>query len=477
MNVRRLSVISKFFLIVLTFAAINVAQAQDVQVTSADPSFALQGTEVEITISGSGFDKSAAVDFFVTGTTNPGGIIVKKIKVRGSKKIIVDIVVDSLAEIADFDIQVRLSGGRNGKGTTLFSVKQKPNDDPCVTSTTFPTFVYATASGSEGTLFSLSDADGSCVQTLTTYEGGSFIQGEIKLDYQAPGTPGESGTGRFVWQDKLTTKAIFLTEFVVIPGNIVTVMKDFVTIVQLADSEGSMGGLDIANDGDSLAFSHHSPDGDGDGYSDKESLYVVSIDGCLAESWLLTDPSACSGTSTEVLSFAPLVAYGPPRFTSMTWSTDRKRIYLDQSKHLHISGIQIAENTAPGVWTSFVLYDQNLLLPPPGTIRGAAAATVDWDSTRPGSREVVATTHDVSQCQAVIIVDVEDCLLGQCDTIGPAILFGNAPSWTSDGRLLYEERSPRGKFNCRTPGKILILDPFDPDDAPTQIVNGRDPDG
>jgi hypothetical protein len=355
-------------------------------------------------------------------------------------------------------------------------------ENACATSTTFPTFVYATASGSEGTLFNLSDADGSCVQTLTTYEGGSFIQGEIRLDYQAPATESDSGTGRFIWQDKLIAKAIYLTEFVVTPGNFVTVMKDFVPIVQLADTEGSMGGLDIANDGDSLVFSHHTADGDGDGYSDKESLYVVSIDGCLgpAGPWLLSDAndgSACSGTSTEVLSFAPLFDYGPPRFTSMTWSTDRKRIYLDQSKHRHTSGIQIAENTAPGPWTSFVLYDQNLLLPPPGTIRGAAGATINWDNTRPGPREVVATTHDVSQCQTVIIVDVEDCLLGQCSNIGPDDLSGSYPSWTSDGQLLYEERSPRGSGNCRNPGEILILDPFDPTDAPTRTVNGRNPDG
>lgn len=361
-------------------------------------------------------------------------------------------------------------GGDDGGGS----------ETTCATSTTFPTFVYATASGSEGTLFNLSDADGSCVQTLTTYDGGSYIQGEFKLDYQAPVAEEPHGFGRFVWQDKSSARAIFLTEFTVIPGNIVTVTKDFVTIVQLADSEGSMGGLDIANDGDSLAFSHHTADGDGNGYSDKESLYVVSIDDCLGSTgpWLLNDSSACSGTSAEVLSFGPLDDdYGPPYFTSMTWSTDRKRIYLDQMKHRHTSGIQVAENMAPGGWRSFVLYDQNLLLPHPGTIRGAAAATVDWDITRRGPREVVATTHDVNQCQTIIIVDVEDCLLGQCDNIGPDDLFGTSPSWTSDGRLLYEELSPRGNGNCRNPGKILILDPFDPDDAPTQIVNGRDPDG
>ena len=351
-------------------------------------------------------------------------------------------------------------------------------DNACETSTTFPTFVYAKVSGSGDTQFNLSDADGSCVQPLTTFDGGFDVQGDIRLDYQAPATPAESGIGRFVWPNRLSARTIYLTEFVVTPDNFVTVMKDFVPIVQLADSEGTMGGFDLANDGDSLVFSHHTADGDGDGYSDKESLYVVSIDNCLGPGgpWLLNDSSTCWGGSAEVLSFAPLFEYGPPRFSSMTWSTDRTRIYLDQSQHLHISGVQIAENTE-GVWTSFVLYDQNLLLPPPGTIRGAAGATVDWDNTRPGPREVVATTHDVNQCPTIIIVDVEDCLDGQCGNIGPDDLSGSYPSWTSDGRLLYEDRRRRGKGSCNDPGKIMILDPFDSTDAPTQTVNGGNPDG
>ncbi len=119
-------------LLVLAFA--GTAQAQDVQVNSANPNSAEQGTvDLNVEIAGTGFDKSAAVEFLVTGTTNPGGITVKKVKVRGSKKIIVTIDVDAGAEVADFDIEVRLSNGRKGKGTTLFKVQQKttgkPSDD------------------------------------------------------------------------------------------------------------------------------------------------------------------------------------------------------------------------------------------------------------------------------------------------------------------------------------------------------------
>jgi hypothetical protein len=115
------------FFTFMTLLLSGVALAQDPQVNSANPSTALQGTELDVEVSGSGFDNSAAVDFFVTGTTNPGGITVKKIKVRGSKKIIATIAIDAEAVVSDFDIEVRLSGSRTGKGTELFAVQKNDN--------------------------------------------------------------------------------------------------------------------------------------------------------------------------------------------------------------------------------------------------------------------------------------------------------------------------------------------------------------
>lgn len=115
------------FLIFVTLLLSNIAFAQNPQVNSANPATGLQGTELDVEIAGSGFDNSAAVDFFVTGTTNPGGITVKNVKVRGSKKIIVTIGIDAAAEVSDFDIEVTLSGNRTGKGTELFSVQVNDN--------------------------------------------------------------------------------------------------------------------------------------------------------------------------------------------------------------------------------------------------------------------------------------------------------------------------------------------------------------
>ena len=117
------------FLIVLVIACMTTAQAQEVQVNSANPMSAVQGTlDLDVEIAGSGFDKSAAVDFFVGGsTTNRGGITIKKVKVRGSKKIIATINISDTAETElAFDIEVTLlSSGRRGRGTTLFRVLKK----------------------------------------------------------------------------------------------------------------------------------------------------------------------------------------------------------------------------------------------------------------------------------------------------------------------------------------------------------------
>src|SRR5688572_3335524 len=62
---------------ILVFALMPMAfaNAQQVSVTSADPSSTAQGTlSLDVTVNGNGFDSTAKVQFFVTGTTNPGGI-------------------------------------------------------------------------------------------------------------------------------------------------------------------------------------------------------------------------------------------------------------------------------------------------------------------------------------------------------------------------------------------------------------------
>jgi hypothetical protein len=114
-------------LLVVGLAPAGAALAQ-IKVTAATPASAVQGTiSLDVVVSGAGFDNTAKVQYFVSGTTNPGGITVKKVAFRNSKELVTTIDVADTADLASFDIQVTLSSGRKGKGTTLFTVTSKLN--------------------------------------------------------------------------------------------------------------------------------------------------------------------------------------------------------------------------------------------------------------------------------------------------------------------------------------------------------------
>ena len=85
MNIRKEQALSILSLVCLALMPMAMAHAQ-VKVTSAVPEAAPQGTiSLDVTVGGSGFDNSAQVQFLVTDTTNPGGIVVKKVVVKGPK--------------------------------------------------------------------------------------------------------------------------------------------------------------------------------------------------------------------------------------------------------------------------------------------------------------------------------------------------------------------------------------------------------
>jgi hypothetical protein len=185
MKTRTHVISTHLFLFLLGFAVMATSQAQDVQVNSADPSSAVQGTiDLDVEIAGSGFDNSAVVDFFVTGTTNPGGITVKKVKTRGSKKIIATINVADTATVVDFDIEVSLSSGRKGKGTTLFSVKMKPNGDPCVEGDSRPK--CADDPPPAGLTYTV-EMDGAFVMDQLTTSDGNELLGDAEFTIYRPG--------------------------------------------------------------------------------------------------------------------------------------------------------------------------------------------------------------------------------------------------------------------------------------------------
>lgn len=106
-------------------------QAQTIQVLSADPPSAAQGTvNLNVLIKGKGFKKGALAKFLVTGTTDTGGVQVNSTAFVDAATLTANIDVADTAILSKFDIQVLNSDGRGGKGTELFSVTKK-QDTSC----------------------------------------------------------------------------------------------------------------------------------------------------------------------------------------------------------------------------------------------------------------------------------------------------------------------------------------------------------
>ncbi len=129
-KIQRLVLRGLAVLALVSLGVLPSALAQDIEVTSADPSAAEQATvNLDVNITGNGFGKGAKAKFFVTGTENPGGVIVNRTTFVNSKKLIANIDVAETAEVRGFDIYVTTKG-RTGKGIDLFSVQKKGSTVP-----------------------------------------------------------------------------------------------------------------------------------------------------------------------------------------------------------------------------------------------------------------------------------------------------------------------------------------------------------
>jgi len=115
----------------------SVSATAQVQVDSTNPSAAPQGTiNLDVTISGNGFKKGAKAQWFVTGTTNPGGVTVNSTTFKGTTQLTANITVATDAVISGFDIVVTNTDGRTGKGTDKFAVSQQGTPIGCSTTGT-----------------------------------------------------------------------------------------------------------------------------------------------------------------------------------------------------------------------------------------------------------------------------------------------------------------------------------------------------
>ncbi len=130
---RRLVHVRTFGLMALSGALLaGTASAQNVSVTAANPNTGQQGTiSLLVKINGKNFAPGAKTDFFLSGTSNPDGIVVHGTQWVSSTEVDATVDIADTASLALFDIRVSNTNGRSGKGSDLFQVIQKNSPNAC----------------------------------------------------------------------------------------------------------------------------------------------------------------------------------------------------------------------------------------------------------------------------------------------------------------------------------------------------------
>jgi hypothetical protein len=96
-------------------------------VTGATPSTAPTDTTLNVSISGSGFDRGSVVAFEISGVPDPR-LTVNSTKYSSTTALIANVTIAVDAVTTTYDVSVTTSKGKKGIGTELFAVKTRTVD-------------------------------------------------------------------------------------------------------------------------------------------------------------------------------------------------------------------------------------------------------------------------------------------------------------------------------------------------------------
>jgi hypothetical protein len=412
----------------------GMALAQ-VQVTSADPSSTQQGTvSLDVTINGSGFDNGSTVKFLVTGTTDPGGIVVKKVAYRNSKRLTVTIDVSETAAASKFDIEVTTSTGRNGKGTTLFTVLTKVASDACAApGIDFPAFIFWRDGGNQTQDIYVADSTGACNRRIVSgvRQGGAAQQ---RFSYPV----GELGSnlGRVVFRDYDGTKhGIYGVDFTVSGTTVSVGSKYLVAPAAIGD------GLDLSPDGTTVYFStFRSLSGS---TTFEASLYSLAI------------PSELGQTGNFLYSETPAVFY------DISVDASHRALYVDKNDGV-ASGRQLLRFDLP-------------IVGPPQVV----ASTTRRDNLWPAANDATdASRFAILNPLADTGVYCWQVTPGQWNgtnaSFAPVQQYSRGHmTWYGGNLLVNGYGQPNRRGEC---GDLGVITEVTPTGASRQLIRGRDPD-
>jgi hypothetical protein len=411
----------------LALAPIGAVHAQ-VKVTAAAPSSTVQGTvSLDVIVSGSGFDSTSSAQFFVTGTTNPGGITVRKTTFRNSKEVVATIDVADMAVLASFDIQVTLSSGRKGKGTTLFTVQSKTSDPCAVVGLDFPAFTYWRQSGASTRQLFLADATGTCSRSIMVIEQ---AQAAV-FSYPVAGT---ENVGRIVFpRDGSLNRMDFTVNHAdnsIVLGNVIAIMPSL-----------NLGSHQLSPDGTTVYYSTGA--GSPEGFA---SVYKAVIG----------DPQP----PQEI--YRSLIAGGG--FSRPSVSADGMTLIIEQ--HSYFPDVnRVVRITLPCIDA----VECATVLTQTSTVTSSFWSALNPVDPIVGYSDYLAGSNN---CWQVHLMDVTT---GTPVYAGTQPRFGTALSWLDNKLLANGYKPPDRRGKCFGSGTVTLIDPAT--GAETPLVNGFGPDG
>jgi len=379
-------------------------------------------------VNGSGFDNTAKVQFLVSGTTNPGGVTVKKVVFHTSGEVVATIDVADTASIANFDIVVMLSDGRKGKGTTLFAVQSKTLDPCNVSGIDFPAFTYWLPTATKGQQIYVADATGKCSRPVYEIAGSA---GAGAFSYPIAGT---TDVGRVTWREG--NGGIYGLTFKVTGTSIAVSARQMIydtTPMGLID-------MDLSKDGTTV-YAVVAPDG-----VSSNKVIAINVDG---------------GPPTDAF-------VGPADGTSLGY------IAVNEDGVLLFSlSAPVAD---PGTTNPL------LRVAPPCADSSCATILASSPTGTHGNNFPAPNLVDNRLVYSYDLPGYFGCWLLQIipDT-GGSILnsgqprYGTRSTWYRDKILTNGIKSPSGNGKCSSTGMITQIDPTS--SAETPLVKGYDPDG
>jgi hypothetical protein len=464
-------------LCLLALGPIGIAHAQ-VKVTAATPASTYQGTvDLDVVVNGSGFDNTSNAQFVVTGTTNPGGITVKKTVFHNSKEIVATIDVADTAVVASFDVVVMLDSGRKGKGTTLFAVQAKvtgntPPPDPCktpspVTEATFPSFIFTRTIELSQNVYAtgtfLADATGKCTRLIGTWPGSANFRYNPDTNLALVLTT--SGNNIVVG---LSSVSFASDGPIATPLSGPTPVLDTTAIPlppDLTSTGWIFGGPEsyrVSPDGSKLLMKLMYATSSGQSTGAGPSLVTCSLTYDADSTIRPIDPATCR----EVHRYLP----GANWHEIAAWGMVPGTIYSTHPSSVDpllnsLYRVTVQPPPAPSVveelfYTGGILTGARANFAPPGSAVTNGEIVAVYESAPPGG----------TRCSKVIVVDAYNCTALSCAVVNQKGM--RSTTWLPDGRLAGRGQTPpkKGNGTCLENESFVAYPAIDSNNTPPTVL-------